>query len=76
MANLPINAEATCEVIFIMTDSLKHLLNSDPEAERYFNALPQYTREAVEKHADEIDGIKSMRLYAEAFMRDDSFRGA
>ncbi len=59
-----------------MNYELNQLLDSDPEAKQYFSSLPQYAREAVEKHAGEIDGARSLRLYAEAFMRDDSFRGA
>lgn len=59
-----------------MADALSRLLESDPEARNYFSSLPQYAREAVKKHAGEIDGAKAMRLFAESFMQDDSYRGA
>lgn len=48
----------------------------DAKAKEYYETLPQYAREAVEKHADEIDSAASMKLFAETFMEDDSYRGA
>ncbi|OCN00260.1 MULTISPECIES: hypothetical protein [Caproicibacter] len=59
-----------------MADQLGRLLDSDPKAKEYFETLPQYAREAVRKHAEQIDGVKSMRLLAESYMKDDSYRGA
>lgn len=59
-----------------MADQLRHLLELDAKAKEYYETLPQYAREAVEKHADEIDSAASMKLFAETFMEDDSYRGA
>lgn len=59
-----------------MADQLRRLLESDQNAKQYFESLPQYAREAVKKHADEIQSATSMKLFAETFMSDDSFRGA
>lgn len=59
-----------------MTDALNRMLKSDPEAKEYFVTLPQYVKEAVDSNALKIKDAQSMRLFAENFMRDDSFRGA
>jgi hypothetical protein len=59
-----------------MADQLRRLLEADQNAKKYFESLPQYAREAVKKHADEIESAASMKLFAETFMSDDSFRGA
>lgn len=59
-----------------MPDSLERLLHSDAGAMEYFSGLPTYVREAVKKHGEEIDSAKAMKLFAESFMEDDSFRGA
>ena len=59
-----------------MTDALNRMLRNDPEAKAYFSTLPQYVREAVDSNALKIRDAQTMRLFAENFMRDDSFRGA
>lgn len=59
-----------------MTDALNRMLKNDPEAKAYFITLPQYVKEAVDSNALKINDVQSMRLFAENFMRDDSFRGA
>jgi hypothetical protein len=59
-----------------MTDELNQILRNDPEAKEYFATLPQYVKEAVDSNALQIKNAHEMRLFAESFMRDDSFRGA
>lgn len=59
-----------------MTDVLSRMLQNDPEVKAYFSTLPQYVREAVDSNALKIKDVQTMRLFAENFMRDDSFRGA
>lgn len=59
-----------------MIEEIHWLLESDSEAKKYYSTLPRYAREAVDKHASEIDSFRSMRLFAETFMQDDSYRGA
>lgn len=59
-----------------MTNELNPGLLSDKEAKQYYLTLPQYVKEAVKKHTDEIDSYQSLRLFAETFMEDDSHRGA
>lgn len=59
-----------------MSDELSSLLKHDPAAQEYFSTLPQYVREAIDSNALKISSVDDMRLFAETFMRDDSFRGA
>lgn len=59
-----------------MADQLEHLLKSDENAKKYFDALPYYTRNEVKKHADGIDSAASLKLFVETFTQNDSFRGA
>lgn len=59
-----------------MTDALNRMLQNDSEAKAYFATLPQYVKEAVDSNALKIKNVQAMRLFAENFMRDDSFRGA
>ncbi len=77
---MAVNCDSRCKSYrrgdLSMTEKLSRLLNADNDAKRYFVTLPQYVREAIANHADKIDDVKSMRIYAESFMRDDSFRGA
>lgn len=55
---------------------LKDLLQSDTNARAYYESLPQYAREAVNKKAAEISTADALRLFADTFMQDDSYQGA
>ena len=59
-----------------MSNSLEPLFQIDREAEQYFLSLPKYVQEEANKHAEEISSANSLHLFAETFMRDDSYRGA
>lgn len=52
-------------------DSLFALIRQDPEADRYFQSLPNYVREAVSERAQSVNSLESLRDYAENLLRDD-----
>ena len=58
-----------------MGEKLDRLLENQ-EAMNYFRRLPDYAQEAVMKHESQINDFDAMRLYAETFLEDDSYRGA
>ena len=47
------------------------LLQSDPEAKRYFNALPDYVREQISTRAEGVQSLASIQDYAENLLRGD-----
>ena len=59
-----------------MSNSLESLFQIDRDAEQYYISLPKYVQEEANKHAEEINSTNSLHLFAETFMRDDSYRGA
>jgi|GEM_PF-1707999 hypothetical protein len=59
-----------------MLNNLDHLIQINTQLEQYFISLPKYVQEAANKHAEEIDSENALHLFAETFMRDDSYRGA
>ncbi|MHB1314351.1 MAG: hypothetical protein ACYCX2_02560 [Christensenellales bacterium] len=50
---------------------LQTLLNFDPEARDYFNALPDYVREHIGTRPTHVNSLESLQDYAENLLRGD-----
>lgn len=50
---------------------LDALLQSEPDAKRYFNALPDYAREQIRSRADGVNSFASLKDYAQNLTRGD-----
>ena len=50
---------------------LHALLRSEPEARRYFDALPDYAREQIQSRSDGVNSFDSLRDYAQNLLRGD-----
>ena len=59
-----------------MSNDLNTLLQMDAQAHQYFISLPKYAQEAVRLHTNEISNADALKLFAETFMQDDSYRGS
>lgn len=50
---------------------LNALLDSEPAARQYFEALPDYAREQIQTRAGSVNSIASLKDYAENLLRGD-----
>ena len=50
---------------------LNALLQSEPEAKRYYNALPDYVREQINTRPAGVNSLASLKDYAENLTRGD-----
>lgn len=50
---------------------LNALLQSEPEAKRYFETLPDYAREHISTRADSVNSFESLKDYAENVLRGE-----
>lgn len=50
---------------------LNALLQSEPQAKQYFNALPDYVRDQINTRPGHINSFDSLRDYAENLTRGD-----
>ena len=50
---------------------LNALLRSEPEAKRYYNALPDYVREQINTRPTGVNSLASLKDYAENLTRGD-----
>ena len=50
---------------------LNTLLRSEPEAKRYYDALPDYVREQIDTRPAGINSLASLKDYAENLTRGD-----
>lgn len=51
--------------------NLNTLLCSEPEAKRYFDALPDYAREQISTRAGSVNSFASLKNYAQNLLRGD-----
>lgn len=47
------------------------LLKSEPEAKRYYDALPDYVRDQISTRASGVNSFASLRDYAQNLTRGD-----
>ena len=47
------------------------LLADEPEAQAYFDTLPDYIREQMETRAQGVNSLESLKDYAENLLRGD-----
>lgn len=52
-------------------ENLQKLMESDAEAERYFQSLPDYVREQISQRSGNVNSLESLRDYAENLLRGD-----
>lgn len=52
-------------------DNLFSLLNSNNEAQQYFDTLPDYVKEAISERANGINSYESLRHCADNFTKGD-----
>ena len=50
---------------------LNALLRSEPEARRYYDALPDYVREQINTRSSGVNALPSLKDYAENLTRGD-----
>lgn len=50
---------------------LNTLLQSEPEAQQYFDTLPDYARQQISTRADSVNSFASLKDYAENLLRGD-----
>lgn len=50
---------------------LNALLQSEPDAKRYFNTLPDYVREHIMSRASNVNSFASLKDYAQNLTRGD-----
>lgn len=51
--------------------NLEALLHSEPEAKRYYDALPAYAREQISTRSGGVNSFDSLKDYAENLLRGD-----
>ena len=52
-------------------NDLKHLLNENPGAEKFFNTLPDYVQSSISDRGDNIHSDRDLRSYADNLLRGD-----
>ena len=50
---------------------LYQLIQSEAEANRYYNMLPDYVRSQIEQRAGHVNSLASLQDYAENLLRGD-----
>lgn len=48
------------------------LIDSEPDANRYFNSLPVYVKDQIETRASGVNSLSSLQDYAENLLRGDN----
>ncbi|MDD3766463.1 MAG: hypothetical protein PHF89_04655 [Eubacteriales bacterium] len=51
---------------------LNLLLESEPEAKRYFSSLPDYVRSSIVQRPQNVNSFESLKDYAENLLRGDT----
>lgn len=51
--------------------NLNSLLQSEPQARQYFNALPDYVQDQINTRPGNVNSFDSLRNYAENLTRGD-----
>lgn len=51
---------------------LNLLLESEPEARRYFSSLPDYVKDGIAQRSQNVNSFDSLRDYAENLLRGDT----
>jgi len=49
---------------------LNELINNEPQANEYFNKLPEYVREHINTRAHNVNSFDSLKDYAENLTRE------
>lgn len=61
----------SCEVKQMKYPNLNVLLQNEPQAQQYFNALPDYVRSQITTRSWNVNSFDSLRDYAENLTRGD-----
>ena len=59
------------ELMTLKYPDMYALLADEPEAQAYFDTLPDYIREQMETRAQGVNSLESLKDYAENLLRGD-----